>query len=307
MAAANNVGCLKLRKAAVLGMPPGTVLKTWRRRAFDMSDGRALSLPRYIGEVPGAPQGRVQMWREIKLSGMDGADALAYPPGRYPEKDCEIAAFRELLPHVVTPKAVDRYRKECERAGLLKRAEISEEEDEWNALIKYDCEDHSDEEGASEPEACPEMEETVEAADRTENDQPQIADSNYWQSGPARQGLLRLCYRDRTFRLLVPSSQRRCITEMAKGAKHVVISILPFEQWESSICCVEWMVEDGSDQPWSCLLPVDQNDWTPDTAASRVPFTATVWDCADGKPVLRLKLPAFLRMVSELPCKASID
>src|SRR5271166_3915073 len=93
-----------------------------------------------------------------------------------------------------------------------------------------------------------------------ENDGPLIVASNYWESEMAAAGKLYVSINAGCFRLLVPQSQHAVISDMRPKAKHIVVSMLPRDKWVDRQYCLEWMVEDGSDTPWSCHLSPGQVD-----------------------------------------------
>lgn len=134
-----------------------------------------------------------------------------------------------------------------------------------------------------------------------ENHGPLITASNYWQTEHAARGLLYLSVNAGAFRLLVPNVQRRAISDMRPGAKHVVVSMLPPDQWQDRQYAVEWMVEDGSDEPWSCHLSPGQIDRAPGPDDVGKEWLATVWDLKNGKPHKCLERPAYFQIVPRLP------
>jgi hypothetical protein len=85
-----------------------------------------------------------------------------------------------------------------------------------------------------------------------ENDGPLLVASDYWQSETAAAGKLYVSINAGCFRLLVPQSQHAVISDMRPKAKHFVVSMLPRDKWVDAEYCLEWMVEDGSNSPWSC-------------------------------------------------------
>jgi hypothetical protein len=134
-----------------------------------------------------------------------------------------------------------------------------------------------------------------------------IADTNFWRSEYAQHGLFFISVNAGAFRLLVPPSWGPAIPDMRKGAKHMVISILPPEQWRDGKWVIEMMIEDGSDCPWSCQLSPAQVDRVPADTDKSQQWTASVWEGQRGQPVKRLERPAYLRIVSSLPCLQPFD
>jgi hypothetical protein len=134
-----------------------------------------------------------------------------------------------------------------------------------------------------------------------ENNGPLIVASNYWESELAAAGLLYLSANAGCFRLLVPQPQSTIISDMRPGAKHVVVSMLSKEKWVEKKKCIEWMVDDGSNTPWSCELSTAQVDCagTPDDVGKK--WIGTVWDLKNGQPHKCLERPAYFQIVPELP------
>lgn len=133
------------------------------------------------------------------------------------------------------------------------------------------------------------------------NHGPLITASNYWQTEAAQRGKLYLSTNAGAFRLLVPLSARRAISDMRHGARHVVVSFLPSARWAEGQYCVEWMVEDGSDEPWSCHLSPDRVDRAPTPDDVGKQWIASVWDEKNGKPHKCLERPAYVQIVPRLP------
>jgi hypothetical protein len=134
-----------------------------------------------------------------------------------------------------------------------------------------------------------------------ENDGPLIVASNYWESEIATAGKLYLTMNAGCFRLLVPQIQRAAISDMRPGAKHIVVSMLPVEKWRDREYCVEWMVEDGSDTPWSCHLSPGQVDRAPNNEDVGKEWRGSVWDTKKGRPHKCMERPAYFQVVPELP------
>ncbi len=136
---------------------------------------------------------------------------------------------------------------------------------------------------------------------RFENDGPSIVASDYWQSNLASAGKLYLSMNAGCFRLLIPEIQRAVLADMRRGAKHIVVSMLPKEKWREREFCVEWMVEDGSDTPWSCQLSPGQVDRAPNHEDVGKEWRGSVWDIKKGHPHKCLERPAYYQIVPELP------
>lgn len=136
------------------------------------------------------------------------------------------------------------------------------------------------------------------------NHGPLVTASNFWRTEAAQHGKLYLSVNAGAFRLLVPLSQRRAISDMRPSAKHVVISILAGAaegKTSPEGYAVEWMVEDGSDSPWSCHLSLGQLDRLPGPDDVGKQWLATVWDEKNGKPHKCLERPAYFQIVPRLP------
>lgn len=140
-----------------------------------------------------------------------------------------------------------------------------------------------------------------------ENHGPLITASNFWDAETAQRGYLYLSINGGAFRLLCPDSQRRMITDMRPGAKHVVVSMLPPDQWRERQFCVEWMVEDGGSTPWACHLSPAQIDRAPGHDDVGREWIASVWDRKNGRPHKCLERPAFFQIVPKLPWLKNIE
>lgn len=134
-----------------------------------------------------------------------------------------------------------------------------------------------------------------------ENNGAIISKTNFWETSYAQRGLLYISVNAGSFRLLVPTSQRDCISDMLPKAKHVVVSMLPLNQWKDGAYCIEWMVEDGSDSPWSCTLSPQQIDRAPGIEDVGKQWEASVWDSKNGAPHRRMHRPAYFQIVPKLP------
>lgn len=139
------------------------------------------------------------------------------------------------------------------------------------------------------------------------NHGPLIEASNYWDSEAARDGYLYLSINAGAFRLLVPDVHRRILSDMRPGAKYVVVSFLPLKDWQDGEYCVEWMVEDGSSEPWSCHLSPSQVDRMPTPDSVGVEWVASVWDRKKGRPHKCLERKAYCQIVPHLPWLKRIE
>lgn len=134
-----------------------------------------------------------------------------------------------------------------------------------------------------------------------ENDGPDITASNYWKIEIAEYGFFFLSVNAGTFRLLVPATRRSAISDMAKGAKHAVIAMLPSDKWRSHAYCCEIVVVDGTACPWSCHLSPGQIDRAlPAADVGKDGLRFTVWDITPGGPAKCLDLPAKFRVVEKI-------
>ena len=133
------------------------------------------------------------------------------------------------------------------------------------------------------------------------NDGPLIKATNFWQSEAAARGALYISVNAGAFRLLVPSIHQGIIADMRQGAKHVVISMLAHSKWQDRAACVEFMVEDGTPNPWSCHLSPPQIDRAPGPESVGKEWTASVWDWKQGKPHKCMERPAYFQIVPTLP------
>jgi hypothetical protein len=86
------------------------------------------------------------------------------------------------------------------------------------------------------------------------------------------------------FRLLVPQSQQVAISEMRSGAKYIVVSMLPRDKWVDRQYCLEWMVEDGSDIPWTCHVFPGAVDRAPNHEDVGKEWRGSVWGLSTRSP-----------------------
>lgn len=136
------------------------------------------------------------------------------------------------------------------------------------------------------------------------NHGPLIVSSTYWDTDLAARGLLYLSINAGAIRLLVPHSARQCISDMRPGARAVVLSILQHDHWPAEGVAgyvAEWLVEDGTTEPWSCHLSAGQLDRIPGPDDVGKEWVATVWDRKDGRPHKCLERPAYVQIVPSLP------
>lgn len=134
-----------------------------------------------------------------------------------------------------------------------------------------------------------------------------ITASNFWETGAALRGRLYLSLNAGAIRLMVPDNQRARISDMRPRSKYVVVSFLPAEKWREGAYAVEWMVEDGRGDPWSCHLSPGQIDRMPLAEDVGREWIATVWDRKNGRPHKCLERPAYVQIVPSLPWLRRIE
>jgi hypothetical protein len=139
------------------------------------------------------------------------------------------------------------------------------------------------------------------------NHGPLIAASNFWGTEAAAHGLLYLSINAGAFRLLVPETQHKAISEMRAGAKYAVVSMLQQDRWRDGQYVVEWMIEDGSNSPWSCHLSPAQLDRAPGACDVSKGWIASVWNLENNQPHKCLELPAYYQIVPNLPWLKKIE
>lgn len=140
---------------------------------------------------------------------------------------------------------------------------------------------------------------------RIDNNGKEIAGSNYWQSEYCRNGYLYLSINASAFRLLCPAPYM--VEDMLPGAKYVIMSFLAGE-WKPKTFCAEWLVEDGTDNPYSIHLSMGQVDRkVPAIDVDKDNLIASAWCDIDGKPTKMLELPAYLQIVPRIPWLKKID
>lgn len=134
------------------------------------------------------------------------------------------------------------------------------------------------------------------------NNGPALTSTNYWTLEHARRGYLYLSTNAGCFRLLVPAQHAAMVDEM-RAAEHIVVSFLRRRHWQDRAPVVEWLAEDGSDEPWSCHLSAGQIDRIPTVRDELPTWEVRVYTPGEGDGVIeRRKLPAHLRWVDSLPC-----
>lgn len=132
------------------------------------------------------------------------------------------------------------------------------------------------------------------------NHGPLILESNYWDTiSLAMNGYYYLSINAGTFRLLVPDNQRGEISNMREGLKHIVVSMLPVEQWQPKKLVCEWLCEDQSEYPWMAHISCGQVDRHPTAEDAGKEWLASVWIRKRGKPHKVFERPAYFQIVRE--------
>ncbi|MDR1496979.1 MAG: hypothetical protein LBS59_01000 [Puniceicoccales bacterium] len=142
---------------------------------------------------------------------------------------------------------------------------------------------------------------------KIENAGAEIVSSNFWGSEYSRKGYYYLSVNAGAFRLLVPQSQHAELEEMRRGARYVVVSMLPKKQWEPRKFCVQWVVEDGGEEPYAIQMSEPQIDriCTPEDIGKQ--WIASIWNLKKGVPHKCLERPAFFQIVPALPWLKKIN
>ncbi len=123
-----------------------------------------------------------------------------------------------------------------------------------------------------------------------------IAETNYWSSEHAANGLLYLSWNAGAARLLVPDAVKSMLAEM-RGARYVLVSRGPwFEHGNRD--SLELLFEDGSDSPFCVHLVAEQTDRLLPEDNQGGGFMVAVWTRGGEK----LRLPGKYRVVAGIPC-----
>lgn len=133
------------------------------------------------------------------------------------------------------------------------------------------------------------------------NDGPLIIGSNYWDTETARAGKIYLTINAGAFRLLLPDAKRSELPDMRRGAKHIVLSILSPDKWEDGKFCAEFMIEDGSTNPYAIHLSPAAIDRKPIADDVGKEWIATIWQRKNGRIHKALERPAYAQIVPSLP------
>lgn len=140
-----------------------------------------------------------------------------------------------------------------------------------------------------------------------ENNGPDILSSNFWDSEVAQGGFLFVSVNAGAFRLLVPDSWLPEIPDMRKGAKFHVISILPEGRANENGYVLEWLIEDGSDEPYALHFGMTSLDRLPLPDDVGREWSGSVWGRRRGRPHKFFERPAYAQVVPELPWLKRID
>lgn len=129
---------------------------------------------------------------------------------------------------------------------------------------------------------------------KVENDGQKIVSTNYWDSDHAKRGLIFISINAGCFRVLIPRAAREFIHEMRIAKiKEVVVSR---GSWQGRDC-LEFLFEDGKDDPLSCCIQVEQVD--------RLPLsedTEKTWICSVYSEQGQFRsYPCYYRIVPSLP------
>ena len=136
---------------------------------------------------------------------------------------------------------------------------------------------------------------------KVENHGPLITGSNYWECDYAVRGYFYLSINAGTFRLLLPDSRRGDVADMRVGLRHVIVSMLPVDQFAPSKYVCEWLCEDHSEDPWTAYLSEGQIDRHPTAEDVGKEWLATVWIRKRGKPHKVFERPAYFQIVPKIP------
>lgn len=137
---------------------------------------------------------------------------------------------------------------------------------------------------------------------RIDNDGQRVVSTTYWTTEHAARGLLYLSVNAGAFRLLVPPSIESHVLPGFGGATSAVVSRGPWPA-EGLADALEILLDDGSDEPWSCHLDPSQCDRLPLDADALRPWSLTVWVRGEGNTGARclLELPCQYRRSTRLP------
>lgn len=138
---------------------------------------------------------------------------------------------------------------------------------------------------------------------RIDNHGPLITGTNYFRSDPATAGNLYLSTNAGAFRLLVPPLLETIVSELATG-KVAVITRGPWPAMRLADA-LEIMLDDGTQNPWSCHLDTNSLDRMPTDEDAGREWLFTVWTRprrAGMRPHKALERPAFYRRADKLPC-----
>ena len=132
-----------------------------------------------------------------------------------------------------------------------------------------------------------------------ENRGPLIAATNYWDSPHNAAGTLLISPNAGAFRLLIPAGWESIATEM-QSSREVIVSRGPWHEAPHGDA-IELLFEDGSTEPYSIHVGIDQCLTVPASSAVGKPWWFTAWVSRRGRPHKRLTLPARYRLVPHVP------
>lgn len=130
------------------------------------------------------------------------------------------------------------------------------------------------------------------------NQGPLILSSNYWGSAVDRAATLYLSCNSGAFRLLLPSGWEQEVDGMRSGKT----AIISRGAWQgTSKEAIEILLDNGSDEPYSIHLGLEQVDRPPTPENVEQDWLFAVWTGLRGKPRKALERPARYRIVETIP------
>lgn len=124
-----------------------------------------------------------------------------------------------------------------------------------------------------------------------------IAQTNYWDSQHAANGLFYLSWNAGAARILIPDNQKRVLKEM-KPAREVIISRGPLADLPETPDALEMLWEDDSDEPYSITILALQTDRLIPQTDQGGGFIVAAWT----RGGLKHRWPGRYRVVDALPC-----
>src|SRR5271169_5330468 len=134
-----------------------------------------------------------------------------------------------------------------------------------------------------------------------ENNETEIANTNYWDTEHAQAGFVFLSINAGAFRLLIPDTKKQEIKEMMT-AKEIIVSRGPWYAGKKPDA-IEILYEDFTDTPFSIQMGTEQldrlpADWDRDRKGQAPRWKFSVWT-SEGKV---LELPCRYRRAEAIPC-----